>query len=333
MLRGARDEVDVARRARRSARSSCSMDRPTRSWARSVRCLASSTGDCDRARARRTPGRGGRGPRRARPGSARGTAPGGAGRRTGRSRSRRTSAMSMTLATTAGSSRIRRIVPPSVTNRPGASCTPTVSLMMSSSTWASSNTTTSCSGRITPPLPTCRPYRCMLTTTTSAALGAARAASAKQASPSGQRSLPGHSSLPTLTARHAASDGDQSSSAASPVSVVVTHVAMRASSSLVVAARPSSSSWPTPVGVHLAEPLQAHVVAAPLEHRPLERRAQHVLQEREVLAGELVLQRLRRRGDHDRAARRRWPGRGRRASCRCPCRPARRGAGRRRSPP
>ena len=154
--------------------------------------------------------------------------------------------MSITEAITAGSSRIRRSVPPSVTNRPGASCTPTVSLITSSSTWASSNTTTSCGGRITPPLPTWSPYRWVLTTMTSAAAARARAASAKQASPSGQRSLPGHSSLPTLTARHAASDGAQSSSAASPVSVDATHVAIRVSSSRVVADRPSSSSWPTP---------------------------------------------------------------------------------------
>jgi hypothetical protein len=67
------------------------------------------------------------------------------------------SAMSITAATVSASSRMRRIVPPRVTNRPGASCTPTVSLMTSSSTWASSNTTTSWGGRITPPLPTCNP--------------------------------------------------------------------------------------------------------------------------------------------------------------------------------
>jgi hypothetical protein len=81
-----------------------------------------------------------------------------------------------------------------------------------------------------------------LTTITSATEARARAASAKHASPSGQRSLPGHSSLPTLAARHAVSDGDQSSSATSPVWLVVAHVAMRVSSSRVVADTPSRSS-------------------------------------------------------------------------------------------
>src|SRR4029450_9187849 len=40
-----------------------------------------------------------------------------------------------------------------VTKRPGASSTPTVSLMMSSSPRASSNTNTSCSGIVAPPAP------------------------------------------------------------------------------------------------------------------------------------------------------------------------------------
>ena len=45
----------------------------------------------------------------------------------------------------------------SVTKRPGLICTPSVVLMMSSRPWASSNTTTSWSGRIAPPPPTSRP--------------------------------------------------------------------------------------------------------------------------------------------------------------------------------
>ena len=78
---------------------------------------------------------------------------------------------------------------------------------------------------------------------TSAAAARRRACSAKHGSPSGQRSAPGHSSLPTLTDRHAASDGDQSSSAASPLSLVPAHSAMRRISDRVPAAIPSSSSW------------------------------------------------------------------------------------------
>ncbi|CAB4694501.1 unannotated protein [freshwater metagenome] len=42
-------------------------------------------------------------------------------------------------------------------NRPLPSDTPTVSLMMSSSEWASSMITTSCSGNSTPPLAMCNP--------------------------------------------------------------------------------------------------------------------------------------------------------------------------------
>ena len=51
--------------------------------------------------------------------------------------------------------------------------------------------------------------------------------------------------------------------------------------------------------MHLAEPLQADVVAAPLEHRPVEVVRQRRGEERQVLAGELVLQRLGGRGDDD----------------------------------
>ena len=156
----------------------------------------------DRDAARRSPGRAGCAPRRGRRGRRRDRAPAGAGRRADRAPRGAGRRCRPRTPTRSGSSRIRRSVPAIVTKRPGATWTPTVSLITSSSTWASSNTTTSCSGRITPPLPTCSPYRWVLTTTTSAAPARRRACSAKHGSPSGQRSAPGHSSLPTLTIRH-----------------------------------------------------------------------------------------------------------------------------------
>ena len=51
--------------------------------------------------------------------------------------------------------------------------------------------------------------------------------------------------------------------------------------------------------VDLAESLQAEVVAAPLQHGPVERRRQVLVEEREILGGELVLQRLGGGGDDD----------------------------------
>jgi hypothetical protein len=48
---------------------------------------------------------------------------------------------------------------------------------------------------------------------------------------------------------------------------------------------------------HLAEPLEAHVVRSTLEHRPVEVSPAVLGEERQVLGGELVLQRLGRGGD------------------------------------
>ena len=185
-------------------------------WARSLRCLASSTGVSIAASVALTRSR------RLRASSSTScTSSGyGVGRRSpacGPNASRSCSASSRSGPIVAGSSRIRRTTLANRTKRPGASWTPTVSLITSSSTWASSKTTRSCSGRIMPPLATSSPYRWVLTTTTSATAARRRACSAKHGSPSGQRSAPGHSSLPTLTDRHVASVGAHSSSAASPV--------------------------------------------------------------------------------------------------------------------
>ena len=51
-------------------------------------------------------------------------------------------------------------------------------------------------------------------------------------------------------------------------------------------------------GAHLAQPLEAHVVAATLEHRPVEVDTQVLGEERQILRGQLILQGLRR-GRHD----------------------------------
>ena len=156
-----------------------------------------------------------------------------------------------------------------------------------------------------------------MTTTTSAASAARRATSAKHGSPSGQRAAPGHSSLVTLTACHAAARVPPTS------------------------ARPGrrwASSRPTrPAGrppprtraqvvelegrlvvapVASREALEADVVRAALQHRH-ERRSRCSGDEREVLAGQLVLEGLGGGGHHHRAARRAWRAPGRPGTCRC----------------
>jgi hypothetical protein len=119
-------------------RAACAAWRPRRAsrWRRAPRSPAAAGRGRRRARRRRLGVRGGqplrRRGRRARPG--------------GPARARRSSRRA------AGSSRMRRTTAANTTNRPGPIWTPTVSLMMSSSTCASSKTTTSCGGRMTLPL-------------------------------------------------------------------------------------------------------------------------------------------------------------------------------------
>ena len=92
--------------------------------------------------------------------------------------------------------------------------------MTSSTAWASSSTTTSCSGSTAPSLATWVAYRWVFTTTTSAAAARSRACSAKQIVPDGHRKAPGHSRADTDSAAQARGLGSKSSSARSPVDEV-----------------------------------------------------------------------------------------------------------------
>ena len=155
--------------------------------------------------------------------------------------------LASTWSTRSGASRIARTDRARLANRDAPSSIPKVAEIVSSSWWASSITTTSCSGRITPPDSRCSPYRCVLTTTTDASAAARRACSAKHTSPLGQRAAPGHSLDETLTAAHAVGDGSKLSSARSPVGDSSLHARMRRSSSSGArAASPSSASWSAP---------------------------------------------------------------------------------------
>ena len=212
------------------------------------------------------------------------------------------------------------------------SSSPKVSDMMSSSWWASSMTTTSCSGSRAPPgleveavevgvdhhdVGRRRPGR--------------RAASAKQARPAGSWPRPGTPRGPTLTAAQARSRGLESSSARSPVAVVAAHAASR--SHLLAGRRPrsvqASVSWASPAS-GLPHPLEAQVVGPTLEHGQGERPLRGA---RPGRAGP-----CRPAGPAGPWWRWRpppWPAAtarpapGRPATCRCPCRPGRPGGGRR----
>ncbi len=104
-------------------------------------------------------------------------------------------------------------------NRPGPISTPRLSVITSSTSWASSNTTTWWGGSTAPPLARWAPYRWVLTTTTSASAARARASSAKQSRPEGHRKAPGHSRAVVETMAQARAWGSNSSSARSPVTV------------------------------------------------------------------------------------------------------------------
>ena len=118
---------------------------------------------------------------------------------------------------TIGSAITRRTDDAKDETRPLVSWIPTASLREDSSWWASSKMTILCSGRMLPLLAMCAPYSAMLTTTTFAVDAASRARSAKQFAPTGHLLLPGHSSVETLMACLARSDGMRGSSSKSPV--------------------------------------------------------------------------------------------------------------------
>ena len=151
-----------------------------------------------------------------------------------------------------------------------------------------------------------------------------------RARPSGSGRHRGTRRCSTLTARHVASDGDQSSSAESPVRVSADPGRRSGDLGLRRRRQPLELELGAVAAGRrqLAQALQADVVAAALEDGPVERFGEGLGQERQVLRGQLVLQRLGRRGDDARCRRTRWRGSGRPASCRCPSRPGRRGGGR-----
>ena len=137
--------------------------------------------------------------------------------------SRRRAALLAKPPDIASSRIIERIAEPIVVIRLGESARPAESVTTSSSSWASSKITTSCSPMMVPSVTMSRAYSQPLTITTSAVWLSARARSAKQLSPCGQRDAPGHSSLVTLTFDHAVRCGCQSNSPSSPVSVICDH--------------------------------------------------------------------------------------------------------------
>ena len=147
------------------------------------------------------------------------------------SESRHIDPSSSTSRTMSGSAMIAAILRASAVNRPAVISTPEVAATMSSSWWASSMMTTSCSGRTAPCVARCNPYKWRLTTTTSASEAARRARSVKQSSPFGHFDAPGHSRGPTLTAAHARGEGSMLSSERSPVGEVVDQRASAAISS------------------------------------------------------------------------------------------------------
>ena len=116
--------------------------------------------------------------------------------------------------------------------RAGLICRPAASATMSSSWWASSIMTRSCSGS-TASTVIASAYRCRLTTRMSASAALWRAFSARQSSPRGQRFAPGHSSRPTETRRQVRSS-IVSSSLRSPVADVVAKARNSSSVSLSI---------------------------------------------------------------------------------------------------
>ena len=100
-------------------------------------------------------------------------------------------------------------------------------VMRPSSSWASSMTTTSCSGRTLTSDSASMASSAWLVTTTSDSRAVARAISAKHSSPWGQREAPMHSRAVTLTCFHARSGTPGSRSSRSPVSVSLAHSCRR----------------------------------------------------------------------------------------------------------
>ena len=118
------------------------------------------------------------------------------------------SPMSSSEAVSSGSAITERMARARKRNRLGASVMPAVAETISSNWWASSITTTSCSGRSVPFDREVHAVEVGVDHDDVGFLTAARGRPRRrQVVPIGQRSAPGHSSQPTLTADHAAALG------------------------------------------------------------------------------------------------------------------------------
>ncbi len=164
-----------------------------------------------------------------------------------------------------------------------------------------------------------------------------RASSTKHSAPNGHLVAPRQSRWPTLTWRHSRSvwRGAWSRSPLPPASASSSAHARSSSTFGAHRARGHVDEGALVVGHALADPVQAGVVGAALEHgvrrlstslaRPLEQRG-------DVALDELVLEGEGGRRDHDPVVVEQGWARGSRATCRCRCRPGRAGGGRSASP-
>ena len=185
-----------------------------------------------------------------------------------------------------------------------------VAVTRSTSSWASSTTSTSCSGSIWRPSKESMAMKEWFVTMTSTSLAASRARSTKHSATRGHLP-PMHSWAETETCRHARSETPGTSSSRSPESVVHAHSRSRTTS---WPSRPTAAStWPDRqqtvlvVGEAALELVEAHVVAAPLDEgvrrTPPEDRGERVGDARHVAVDDLCLQGERRRRDDRRLAR------------------------------
>ena len=171
------------------------------------------------------------------------TPPGGSRSPTyGSSASLRSSPTSRSLSIISGSTSMRSAVPANHRILAPLMLEPKLLVAMSSSWWASSMTTMSCSGSIPCSARISVASRWVFTTMTSTAFARSLAISAKQLSPLGHLLRPGHSLLVTLTALQLAGLGSKSSSARSPVEDVSLNSTSFSTSSSLCALVPASES-------------------------------------------------------------------------------------------
>ena len=178
-------------------------------------------------------------------------------------------------------------------------------VIRSTSSCASSTITTSCSGSTGRPSSASMASSAWLVTTTSARPASARAFSAKQSSPTGQRDAPRHSRALTDTCRHADSGTPGTSSSRSPVVGVAAPLvdALDRAAQRGDRERVEELIALVHVVAVAVQLVQAQVVAAALEdrerRRPPEQRLERLRQPGQVAVDELALQRDRRGRDDD----------------------------------